>query len=1193
MQRQLLCGHTDRQRYLFGSLPLSCAPCALSALDVFSTEQARQEYAVDMAVILLSAIPRLLDVVSQSSSDRLLLPALLERSLCLCVSPLLFSLPRDHSALVAHTLPLVVTNLCKESCPEVYDRLSPGAEGWAAAAVLALRCSPHPAQTAASLSLMQHMLPAPSFLSACTRQEQIWDALLCLIRGGDRKAATLFLSLGHSLFPVGSCLSWTLQCNATSAGHSALSFADKMISPLIEDLLRYLCEHPRNRVPPGGDEDSARPLLLLQACLGYIYTLCPHTHCDVLPSDGSPFILLSIRRITRTAERLGALILNALGIPGTSTAQHPNVGTDHSILPPIGLHIVVLLLSLAQAGKDISDNVTPGGKRGVVDEGLELAEVFMKRTDLFMRVSALFATFTVKGGVRMVESMRGCDNENSSAVMGCCEGYRQYEKGMCGGVLSCSSSCVSGGPTCRFTQLSCVRIMRLLICDTSAAMHVCHYSKLTPALLTLILVVIKSGPSCVSVLLLDLLCALTRMCSQHDAVISKACMDYALLFPYHATATVPLITEAQLVTIECSPLAHRFNMCVCMSPRNNLLVLARVVELIQQLSLKMLPSSASTPAGQQGDQSVCASFRMVARRLFTSCSVLVAVKYTTYPLGLLSFLESVLRLCTASGDAIRLIDAETLLSASEEGGDDAHVSLARVLAFVSSHEVMSTDRHGGLHDSCSDMDRKARLFDATVLFVHSILQQTYSPGSDAIKCRNEQLSKFVFLDVASSRSLHKALAKGWMCSDADSHTAMAYGHLLYCLFHNSGSVDDEDKSVWADRADVSSVFIELLCDLSVCHKVARGGTSVASLLSSLHQWMAQKISNLEIECHTTRAIRVLYLYMVSCLDPLAGLLSLHEACYPCRPCDLSFVLELATIVDVMAAVTSIQRLDSPARLVSITSVCTSPAAMPCAAVLAVLLRDCALLEKATTHAVDCLCTIDATLLARFFALAPTRSIDSDCAHGLNVLVEQAVEVLEEAVARGTDHMSPHLPPSDEYKDRIRCYVTTVDVAVSILLYALMSALKNKDTVRVTLILHRLYSAGSTFAAVVSTHRNFVRRSPECAHARRVVSRAVNSLLCALWLLLIEHCRNTNKKAIERLNEHQSLWSFLQKSYGVLSNSLGLNSVPSGWHLCFQASTLLLLEWFEEDLTHRWRACDHDMCAAEGLLQEHIDWCVYL
>ena len=188
MQKQSTCGHTDRQRYVFGQWSVSCAPCVLSALDVFKSGQERTPSALERGTRLLSAVPRLLDVVCVNGLDHILHSALLEKLLYICVSNLIYAPPSHNTALASHTLPLIATYLCNVPCSDVCASLSSGAEGWVDAAVAALKCAaPDLAQTTACVLVMQSMVSLPEFRSMCARHKQIWGVLLCLIRGEDHR----------------------------------------------------------------------------------------------------------------------------------------------------------------------------------------------------------------------------------------------------------------------------------------------------------------------------------------------------------------------------------------------------------------------------------------------------------------------------------------------------------------------------------------------------------------------------------------------------------------------------------------------------------------------------------------------------------------------------------------------------------------------------------------------------------------------------------------------------------------------------------------------------------------------------------------------------------------------------------------------------------------------------------------------
>lgn len=932
MLSRLSCSHSARHRYLFGASNISCVQCAISAFKAINEVETKSSIELTdaelyAAVQCLDSLPKLLELVLPFAAEPAILASLTRQMIGLCLSPLMFVCRGESiDRKLNKSLKISLEYLRKLPLEVLQSALSTEYEQCVRAAMMTLRCSNNLSQLSACVGILILLAGIRSFSVLCCAEENLWCLLLCHLlhtfhcRDEQELLVNLFLCLVVHIVPECDQILQTFPCHAKSVDKSPSSTGNFTWEVLL--CVAEACILQLIHCQSGGAystqsfsavrfcDDKIKAMLVLRAILQYYNGI----YANQLSLEGSQInsaiLFEPIRRISKiVCDNLDDVLCCLLS---TAEAESESFKSSfYAVQYPglysisLGLVIVQLLLTLAHLAKniDVSKYI---GKYKIVEH--DLCGNFMSHSDLFSRVVDLLTGSILNeksviyledfiAGSKVNNFYRACDSiflEFMNAHLNHLNLDRLNVNYL---VHTLARPCVN-------IQSACICILNILFSDTDSAMQAFHNSNFSPSLFSLFFLLMIQERLCVALPISEILSCLIKMTSKYDTEICRLSGDYfvaLLLREEDKACCCGIKSEDALDMIDFLPPSQKINFCCCCSAETaRTLVGGQVILLILQVIRKHHAYSITTNSASDKNElrEKTEGLRLVV------CDALKVLKIHSvgwndaYPPEFLSFIDAIMKsfsfLCVLFSYFGPDFYHDALLRTRED-----YDCFATLLAVVGSSILTNSS-------ACI-------LFSSTVSLISSVIRLSLCEIKRSAQLQDDFLANFIFLDVGSSRSLHKSLFKCWIQCHKDStqmlrnDTILHYSEILYFTLHES------KKHVHANVTEnrEATIFTELMCELSSKLSSSKGVDSELILLWARND--KPTTNKFKRICFAK-----LYLYLLCCLDPMIALKSLDgsylaEIIQDDSETDLSYALDLVSLHNLVPFIANNVALHSTGR----------------------------------------------------------------------------------------------------------------------------------------------------------------------------------------------------------------------------------------------------------------------------------------
>lgn len=872
---------------MFDDSSLSCAHCAIERFGCFSGRDLAIDENVEGALRILDSLPKLLDVVSNFPQEELAV-LLVRKLLDFFLSPLLYRSYGDNldsSIFSSFDLGSVYV---KEVPSSIFMTALDGeCEHLVMSCCKVLKCSNQWKQIIQCVEVMLFSIKFPQFVSLCCAEDEIWTLLCCILYCAHsasemgpsfrKDLIRVFLIISGSVLPTCQKL-----LNPTSPIWRDTRYEDailiEFIAPVAEFCISFLCSEklvdPMDNISclyepeKSPNEYSARRTIML-----VLHSLLQYLCCSFFgkKSNYNGESTKAVQRLCRFLCKNSDNILKALDI-----CIHPlhyngtqKKGTNfsdeifQSKSPAIGLSVLVFVLSLAQHVEKADQTLNFGSM-------FSIAEHLIKSTDIFSCAVSFFASSVMRGnafqGFIPAEYRGRCSAHDVS------ENTLLFLNGVADvtlpganttAIFSCLGETILAIP-CSSITLSSAQLLRLFCINQASAMHAFHYSKFTSSLFFLLFLVIEHSHLCVGLILGDVLAALVSTSAKYIVSVIRRSIKFIMDFQINEGG------ESDIKRSMC-PVTASIEACFCPSQVSCLLILNRMLGLVLQVFEKLSDdSSISKAVSQETLFAEIPAFRAAMLYIIDLIANIFMHVNSKWPIGFRSILGTTLKCYTFLNNCATSFPKNVSFFVNLSD----YEAITTLLAVLSSNGVMLRAMRTRYRTVVGEVD----LFQSTVTLLRSILRRTMCSTDACIYSPDGCLSTLVFMNVASSRSLHKALFKCWISChhisssiEIDGTTQLSYATVLSSLFcYNNGMRTADSIKLYRTR------IAELLCEFSV--SLLSVSASDIDMFTLLSRWVNHRKGGLSLS-HQLDEIYFIkfFVYIALTTEPVLWLESLDDA----------------------------------------------------------------------------------------------------------------------------------------------------------------------------------------------------------------------------------------------------------------------------------------------------------------------------
>jgi hypothetical protein len=1030
----------------------------------------------------------------------------------------------------------------------------------------------------------------------------------------------------------------------------------QLVAPLFEICVEYLCSRwpsPNSKravFVPGIPVDTAIRTAETIACMRLMMS-CLQYVCNLGPSEGKTGSALglgvprtqaaastrmqAVRRLCRVAEKHAPSLLTAMCPLPACTSTLCEVGRSETALesPPgdvdqdhvaVGLSILCLLFSLTQLYKQENsqkpgrDNESLPTTTNPVLSNFDIAEVFLKKSDVFSRVVLLLAATVVDVPVGSIQVLPDCASNATIFASLSASAYdsAKYQNCMAAtaGIVTPECNTIAFAETtttgerisltCSHIQLSCCQLLRVLSIDSTARMHIFHYAKFTPSLLSLTLCLLTQSCPCVVLALSDVLSALISVSSKYDVDIFNQLQSILLDFPFSAQEKNCtenfLLSKDVLLKLDQLPALKRYNLCVCMACEHNFMVGNRLLRLVLQIVSKHINEKddkrlASRVVSEElGVLSLLLSHTINSVLLFWKNKLSLA-----YPVGFFSLLETIITCWSwmETTSAVLYPDGFTEVMHTQ---DDCK-AFALIVAFIASSGLLVR------RDARSGSDANVLLLDCTVLAISSFIQRKedksliprntnskHNKGRNnavSLQSQNDFLANFLFLDVSGSLPLHRELLFGWLHGNGgmSNRAILQYAGMIFKLLCRQEELGQERTS---QENPMVSTIAELLCEIqAVLHneEIYRPELCANTACLAVLRWIRRKNINTgpaSLSKHCT--VQVL-LYVLFSLDPICALKNMDTSFWnhfmsDSQNIDTTVTMQLIPIKSLIPFVeTSEGSIISEANavitnLAVLIRLCDFSTHTSIVTVMAILLsqwemlqRNVATLVTQSLSSESITSLVDA--LVEYLDVYPVddQSEESNF-DGSKMLVAKSISMFTLSTANARDQLARYNAKSADSLYIIRQVVSSLTL-LTVVGSGLCILIQGEAVLYSLAVLNNFCCSCITLIEITELYKEELTGVSGIAYIK-----LLKTMLHNMWLILLTSkdlfctdSKNTCKSLqgtermyescdisdnVKQINAHEVICRLLKASYSPAVSSL---SIIPYWYLSFQLSTILLVD----------------------------------